>query len=73
VERLKSTGEWEHTLLIVAADHGTGQISGVLGVESSGSPRRVASRTSFNYHIPLIIVWPERIAPGQRFSASRCR
>jgi len=68
VERLKSTGEWEHTLLIVAADHGTDQFSGVLGVDSSGSPRRDASRTYFGYHIPLIIVWPERIAPGQRFS-----
>jgi len=69
VERLKSTGEWEHTLLIVAADHGTGQLSGVLEVGvPSGSPREVASHKYFRYHIPLIIVWPERIAPGQRFS-----
>ena len=65
VERLKSTGEWEHTLLIVAADHGTGYLSGVL---EAGSSRQFASRTYFTYHIPLIIVWPERIAPGQRFS-----
>ncbi|MDK1039672.1 MAG: sulfatase [Actinomycetota bacterium] len=70
VERLKSTGEWEHTLLIVAADHGMGSLSGVLdiGVPSPSPRRRVASRTYFSYHIPLIIVWPERIAPGQRFS-----
>jgi len=65
VERLKSTGEWEHTLLIVAADHGMGYLSGVLGAESSG---KVASHNYFDYHIPLIIVWPERIVPGQRFS-----
>lgn len=69
VERLKSTGEWEHTLFIIAADHGWGGLSGVLGAGvSSESPRQVASHTSFAYHIPLIIVWPERIAPGQRFS-----
>ena len=69
VERLKSTGEWEHTLLIVAADHGTGRLSGVLGLGvPSELSRQKASHTYFRYHIPLIIVWPERIAPGQRFS-----
>jgi arylsulfatase A-like enzyme len=69
VQRLKSTGQWQHTLLIVAADHGTGRLSGVLEVgEPSQSPRGTACRTYFSYHIPLIIVWPERIAPGQRFS-----
>jgi arylsulfatase A-like enzyme len=69
VERLKSTGEWEHTLLIVAADHGNGYLSGTLEAGMpSRSPRQGASRTYFGYRIPLIIVWPERIAPGQRFS-----
>ena len=69
VERLKSTGEWEHTLLIVAADHGTGRLSGALGLGvPSELSRQNASHTYFRYHIPLIIVWPERIAPGQRFS-----
>ena len=67
VERLKAAGEWEHTLLIVASDHGY----------PGASPRRldpmppVGEWALLRPHvtrIPLIVVWPERIAPGQRFS-----
>ena len=67
VERLKAAGEWEHTILIVASDHGY----------PGASPRRLdpmpptgewALLRPHVTRIPLIVVWPERIAPGQRFS-----
>jgi arylsulfatase A-like enzyme len=63
VERLKESGEWEHTLLIIAADHGSSFGLKLLDpVPPIWGPR-------FRSHnrIPLIIVWPESIAPGQRF------
>lgn len=76
VDRLKAAGEWDRTLLIVAADHGAAAGSqdwGVLMVEDAppaidfvdrGTPifRSGVSR------IPMIFVWPGRIEPGQRFS-----
>jgi arylsulfatase A-like enzyme len=65
VERLKSSGEWENTLLIVAADHGTSALVGVLDPEIE---RNSAARFHWGWRIPMIIVWPERIASGQRFS-----
>ena len=67
VERLKAAGEWEHTLLIVASDHGY----------PGASPRRLdpmpptgqwALLRPHVTRVPLIVVWPESIAPGQRFS-----
>ena len=64
VERLKASGEWEHTLLIVATDHGDGH---GLGLLDPPPKRRGASFYSFVYRIPMIIVWPERIPAGQRF------
>jgi arylsulfatase A-like enzyme len=67
VERLKAEGEWEHTLFIVAADHGSGHGIG-LGVFDPLPPEWGPLFRSFRTRIPLIVVWPERIAPGQRFS-----
>ena len=64
VERLKATGEWQHTLLIVAADHGTNNSAGLL---EPMPDRWGASYYSYAQRIPMVIVWPERIAPGQRF------
>ena len=65
VERLKAAGEWEHTLLIVAADHGTTSLAGVI----DPFPRRWGScYYSYTYGIPMIVIWPGHIAPGQRFS-----
>jgi arylsulfatase A-like enzyme len=79
VERLKAEGEWKNTLLIVGADHSTLAIGGKdlgLGlldslpprwndVFSGGSPPNFRSSMT---RIPLIVVWPERIVAGQRFS-----
>ena len=63
VERLKAAGEWEHTLLIVASDHGIWYAD----PSSTGTPiydPMLGSET----RVPLLIVWPGRIAGGQRFS-----
>jgi arylsulfatase A-like enzyme len=65
VERLKAEGEWEHTLFIVAADHGSEH---GIGVFDPLPPEWGPLFRSFRTRIPLIVVWPERIAPGQRFS-----
>jgi len=69
VERLKSTGEWENTLLIIAADHGAEAGSGDHDVQTMDTlpPRwRPMFRPGIT-RIPMILVWPGRIPPGQRF------
>ncbi len=53
-------GEWEHTLLIVAADHGP-------LLPYPWTPYEPMFRRSVT-RIPLLIIWPGRIAGGQRFS-----
>ena len=67
VERLKAEGDWEHTLFIVAADHGSHSQQG-LGLLDSLPPDWWPMLRSYYTRVPLIVVWPERIAPGQRFS-----
>jgi arylsulfatase A-like enzyme len=71
VERLKAEGEWENTLLIVAGDHSIRAAgAGDMGVafEDSLPPRwsEPMFRPSIS-KVPLIFVWPGRIAGGQRF------
>ncbi len=73
VERLKANGEWEHTLLIVAADHSHFHaglsLLDPLPPELDGDEAESAPiMSSWISRIPLIIVWPERIAAGMRFS-----
>jgi arylsulfatase A-like enzyme len=70
VDRLKANGEWENTLLIVAADH---------SIRSAGSDQGVALQDSVTERwnrpilrstvsrIPLMFIWPGRIEGGQRF------
>ena len=65
VERLKARGEWENTLLIVAADHSYWPSVGLL---DPLPPRWGPMFSSFTTRVPLIVIWPERIAAGQRFS-----
>ena len=76
VARLKATGEWERTLLLVAGDHSVAAGSWDYGLlmrdpqpphvyyDDLATPmfRSGVSR------VPLIVVWPGHIAPGQRFS-----
>jgi arylsulfatase A-like enzyme len=64
VERLKARGEWEHTLLIAAADHS--HWSALL--RDPSSPGWGPIMRSSVSRIPLIIVWPGRVESGQRFS-----
>jgi arylsulfatase A-like enzyme len=63
VERLKARGEWEHTLLIVAADHSNTHGLGVF----DSIPPHLPNFNSYQSRIPLLIIWPERIRGGQRF------
>ena len=70
VERLKAQGEWERTLLIVASDHGVaaGDRDLSLGVLDSLPPKWGPYFRSSISRIPLLVVWPDRIQGGQRFS-----
>ncbi len=63
VERLKNSGEWENTLLIIAADHGS--FFG-LGLYDTIPPIWGPRFRSYETRIPMIFVWPEHIAPGLR-------
>jgi arylsulfatase A-like enzyme len=71
VERLKATGEWDNTLLIIGADHSTDAAMDDMGVaiQDSLPPQWVYAnfRPSIS-RVPLIFVWPGHIEGGQRFS-----
>ena len=71
IERLKASGEWGNTLLIIGGDHSTRAAMDDMGIALSetlpprwGQPmfRPTISR------VPLIFVWPGRIQGGQRFT-----
>ena len=72
VERLKASGEWANTLLVVASDHG--HPAGTFARFGRGllDPQppdwEGALLGSYNTRIPMIFVWPGHIDPGQRFS-----
>jgi len=70
VERLKAEGEWENTLLIVAADHSTRAAGADIGlsIQETLPPRwsNPMFRPSIT-RIPLFFVWPGHIKGGQRF------
>jgi arylsulfatase A-like enzyme len=70
VERLKAEGQWENTLLIIAADHSSQAAGARIGhvLQDSLPPRW--SRPMFHpsvSRIPMMFVWPGHIAGGQRF------
>ena len=72
IERLKRKGEWENTLLIVAADHGhpagTFARFGRGQLDPQPEPWQGALFDSYNTRVPLIFVWPGRIAGGRRLA-----
>ena len=72
VERLRGRGEWESTLLIVAADHAIEAALTDLGalLQDTLPPQwtRSSVRGSIT-RVPLIFVWPGHIRGGQRFDA----
>jgi arylsulfatase A-like enzyme len=71
VARLKAEGEWENTLLIVAADHSVMSAGSDQGIamQDSVPPRwnRTILRSTVS-RIPLMFIWPGHIEGGQRFS-----
>jgi len=72
VARLRETGQWENTLLIIAADHSivAGSDDFLTNLASPlpfGSRRAGAILSSSSSRVPLLFVWPGNIAGGQRF------
>ena len=70
VERLKAAGEWENTLLIIAADHSVTAALWDLGVLLQDSMPPPWSEPMFRptiSRVPLMFVWPGHIEGGQRF------
>ena len=67
MERLKSTGEWENTLLIIAADHGEHE-NGLVQLEPYPPYGQYTNLRPEKTRIPMIFVWPGHIAGGQRFT-----
>jgi arylsulfatase A-like enzyme len=67
VKRLKAAGEWHHTLLIIAADHAHKE-AGLLQLDPLPPKWGAPLFTSFCTRIPMIFIWPGKIAAGQRFS-----
>jgi arylsulfatase A-like enzyme len=66
VERLQATGQWERTLLIVAADHGWDHVHQLMEVENP-QPRGGLMLNPYLSRVPMLFVWPEHIAAGLRF------
>jgi len=70
IQRLKDEGEWENTLLIVAADHSSRGAGADIGPATQETlPPRWSSpmfRPSIS-RIPLLFVWPGHIKGGQSF------
>jgi arylsulfatase A-like enzyme len=72
VERLKAEGEWENTLLIVAADHSIrNAVRADMGIAIQDSMPPDWSPPMFRpsiSRVPLLFVWPGHIEGGQWFS-----
>jgi arylsulfatase A-like enzyme len=67
VDRLKAEGEWDRTLFIVAADHGS-YGAGLLPVDPAPADWGPVDLAACVSHVPLIVSWPGRIKPGLRFA-----
>jgi arylsulfatase A-like enzyme len=77
VDRLKATGAWDRTLLVVGADHSTSAAMDDMGLALSETlPPRWGTNADFPSpmfrpsvsRVPLIVVWPGHIRGGQRFA-----
>ncbi|HEX5760057.1 MAG TPA: sulfatase-like hydrolase/transferase, partial [Thermoanaerobaculia bacterium] len=72
VERLKRTGRWKDTILVVAADHGhpagTFARFGRGLFEPQPAPWEGALFDSYSTRVPLLVVWPGHVAGGRRFT-----
>jgi len=69
VERIKDSGEWPDTLFILAADHS--QEAAALPFLDPKRPKYRAPLLAAQIsRIPMIFVWPGKIAPGRRFTSA---
>jgi arylsulfatase A-like enzyme len=73
VNRLKAEGEWENTLLVIAADHGIKAAMLDVGIflQDTMPPAWNVHAPMFRpsvSRIPLLFVWPGKIEGGQWFS-----
>jgi hypothetical protein len=72
VDELKAKGEWENTILVVAADHGhpAGTFSrfgrGLL--EPQPDPAQGGLFDSYATHVPLVVIWPGHIDGDRRIA-----
>lgn len=67
VDRLKASGEWESTVLIVTADHGDWPGLGYFPASDPKDPvARVPHLNPYVTRVPLVVTWPGHIAPGRR-------
>ncbi len=71
VERLQQTGQWENTLLVIAADHSIESATNdfLVPLADPEPPRELWTvlRSSVS-RVPLLFIWPGHITGGQRFS-----
>lgn len=70
IERLKATGDWENTLLIIGADHSTEAAMDDMGVAVQDVLPPQWTYAIFRptvSRVPLIFLWPGHIEGGQRF------
>jgi arylsulfatase A-like enzyme len=72
VARLKASGEWNDTLLVIGSDHGhpAGSFSrfGRELFDPLPASDEGALLDSYRSRVPLVFVWPGRIAAGQRLT-----
>ncbi len=74
IDRLKATGEWDNTLLIVTADHSINNATDIdmaAGMLAAPPPAWALETPMFRpsiSRVPLIVSWPARIAGGLRFA-----
>lgn len=70
VDRLKASGQWENTLLVIGADHSIDAAMDDMNPALQDSLPPAWSYPMFRPSVgkvPLIFVWPGHIPPGQRF------
>lgn len=70
VARLKESGEWERTLLVIGSDHGhpagTFARFGRGELDPQPEPWQGALFDSYSTRVPLLFVWPGKIRAGLR-------
>jgi len=73
IDRLKASGEWQNTLLIVAADHSVqAALADMPLALLEAVPPAVIAPLFANYvsRVPLLFVWPGHISGGRRIDAA---